>query len=157
MIIQFQNYLTVENMYLWTTFGVLPFWFLLIVAPNSKFTQIFTNSILLPLILACAYVYMLVQYILLGESILDIFKIYLNLDNLYTIFASENMLVVFWLHFLAINIFIGSWISRDGVKYNIPRKLVSVPLVVVYLTGPLGFVLYWLIRIFYAKRLSIND
>ena len=144
-------------MYLWTTFGVLPFWFLLIVAPNSKFTQIFTNSILLPLILACAYVYMLVQYILLGESILDIFKIYLNLDNLYTIFASENMLVVFWLHFLAINIFIGSWISRDGVKYNIPRKLVSVPLVVVYLTGPLGFVLYWLIRIFYAKRLSIND
>ena len=31
MLIQFQEYLTVENIYLYTNFGILPFWILLIV------------------------------------------------------------------------------------------------------------------------------
>ena len=50
-----------------------------------------------------------------------------------------------------------SWVSRDGVKYNMSRGLVSVPLILVYFTGPLGLVLYWIIRVFYAKRLGFHD
>ena len=157
MLIQFQDYLTLENIYLWTNFGVLPFWFLLVIIPNSKITQVFVNSIILPLILSAAYVYVIYQTILLDEPILDIFKLYLSLDNLYTIFATESFLLVFWLHFLTLNLFLGSWISRDGVKYNMSRGLVSVPLILVYFTGPLGLVLYWIIRVFYAKRLGFHD
>ena len=130
---------------------------MLIIIPNSKFTQFFVNSIILPLILTTIYVYIIYQAILLDEPISEIIKIYLSLDNLYTIFATESFLLVFWLHFLTLNLFLGSWISRDGVKYNIPRGLVSVPLILVYFTGPLGLVLYWIIRIFYAKRLSFHD
>ena len=157
MLIQFQDYLTFENIYLWTNFGVLPFWLMLIVIPNSKITQIFVNSIILPLILAGAYVYVIYQAILLDESLLDVFKLYLNLDNLYTVFATENFLLVFWIHFLALNLFLGSWVSRDGVKYNMRRGLVSIPLIIIYFTGPLGLVLYWFFRVFYAKRLGFHD
>ena len=82
---------------------------------------------------------------------------YLNLDDLYTTFSTESFLIVFWIHFIALNLFIGSWVSRDGVKYNIPRSLVFVPLLLVYFTGPVGIALYWIIRIFYAKRLSFHD
>jgi hypothetical protein len=95
--------------------------------------------------------------ILLDEAILNVFKIYLSLDNLYTLFSSESFLLIFWLHFLTLNLFLGSWISRDGAKYNIPRRLVSIPLILVYLTGPIGLVLYWLIRVFYAKKLAFHD
>jgi len=157
MLIQFQEYLTFENIYLYANFGILPFWLMLIIIPNSKVTQIFINSIILPLILSAAYVYVIYQTILLDEPILDIFKLYLSLDNLYTIFATESFLLVFWLHFLTLNLFLGSWISRDGVKYNMSRGLVSVPLILVYFTGPLGLVLYWIIRVFYAKRLGFHD
>ena len=157
MLIQFQNYLTFENIYLWINFGILPFWLMLIILPNSKFTQFFVNSIILPLILATTYIYIIYQTILLDESIIDIFKLYLSLDNLYTIFATESFLLIFWLHFLALNLFLGSWIARDGVKYNMSRGLVSVPLILVYFTGPLGLVLYWIIRVFYAKRLGFHD
>ena len=157
MLIQFQNYLTFENIYLWANFGVLPFWFLLIILPNSKVTQFFVNSILIPLILGAIYVYVLYQAFLLDDPVFDILKLYLNLDNLYTVFATESFLLVFWIHFLALNLFLGSWLSRDAFKYNIPRKLAAIPLVIVYLTGPLGLVLYWLFRTIYAKRLSLHD
>ena len=157
MLIQFVDYLTFNNIYLWTNFGLLPFWLMLIIIPNSKVTQIFINSVILPLILSTAYVYVIYQSVLLDEPIFDIFKLYLSLDNLYTVFATESFLLVFWLHFLTLNLFLGSWVSRDGVKHNISRSLVFFPLILIYFTGPLGLVLYWLIRIFYAKKLGFHD
>ena len=87
----------------------------------------------------------------------DIFKLHLSLDDLYTVFATENFLLLFWLHFLALNLFLGSWVSREGVKYNIPRGLIIIPLILIYFTGPLGLVLHWIIRIFYAKKLGLHD
>ena len=157
MLIQFQNYLTHENIYLWANFTILPFWLMLIIIPNSKFTQFFVNSIILPSILSATYIYIIYQAILMDEPIFDVFKLYLSLDNLYILFATESFLLVFWLHFIALNLFLGSWISRDGIKYNIPRSLVFLPLILVYLTGPLGLVFYWIIRVFYAKKLGFHD
>jgi len=157
MLIQFQEYLSFENIYLWVNLGILPFWLMLIIIPNSKFTQIFVNSIVLPLILSVAYVYLIYQTILLDGPLLDVFKLYLSLDNLYTVFATENFLLIFWIHFLALNLFMGSWMSKDGVKYNVPRGLIFVPLILVYFTGPLGLVVYWFIRVFFAKKLGFHD
>ena len=157
MLIQFQDYLSFENIYLWVNLGILPFWLMLIIIPNSKFTQIFVNSIVLPLILSGAYVYLIYQTILLDESLLDVFKLYLSLDDLYTAFATETFLLIFWIHFIALNLFLGCWVSRDAIKYNMSRALVFIPLILIYFTGPLGLVLYWLFRIFYAKRLGFHD
>ena len=157
MLIQFQSYLTFENIYIWANFGVLPFWLMLIFIPNSRITQIFVNSVILPLILSIAYVYIIYQTILLEEPIFDFFKLYLSLDNLYIIFATESFLLVFWLHFLALNLFLGSWVSRDGVKYNISRSLLFIPLILIYFAGPLGLVMYWIIRVFFAKKLGFHD
>ena len=157
MLIEFQDYLTLENIYLWTTFGVLPFWLMLIIVPNSRFTQIFVNSIILPLFLSTAAVYVLYQAIIIDEPILDFFKLYLSLDNLYTFFATESFLLVFWIHFTALNLFLGSWVSRDAVKYNISRSTVFFPLILIYFTGPIGLVVYWFFRVFHAKKLGFHD
>ena len=93
----------------------------------------------------------------MGEPVLDVFKLYLSIENLGLLFENENFLLIFWLHFLALNLFLGSWIARDGVKYNLPRKLVFIPLILVYFTGPLGLALYWLVRVFYAKKLGFHE
>jgi len=154
---QFHEYLTFENIYLWANFGVLPFWVMLIIIPNSKITNFLINSVILPLILATAYIYIVYQIYTTDEPIFDIFRLYLSLDSLYTVFATESFLLIFWLHFLSLNIFLGSWISKDGVKHNVSKSLVAVPLILVYFVGPLGLVFYWLIRIFYAKRISFHD
>ena len=157
MLTQFESYFTFENIYLWGNFGVLPFWIMLIIIPNSKVTQFFVNSIILPLILSIAYIYTIYQTISMDEPILDVFTLYLSLDNLFTVFATEGFLLVFWLHFLALNLFLASWVSRDAVKYSISRRLVSLPLILIYFTGPFGLVLYWLVRIFFSKKLGFHD
>ena len=115
------------------------------------------KSIILPIILSTAYIYVLYQSILLGEPLFDIFKLYFSIDNLYTIFATESFLLFFWIHFLALNLFLGSWVSRDSVKYNIPRKIIFFPLILIYLAGPIGLVMYWFFRIFYSKKLGLHD
>ena len=157
MLIQFQDYLTFENIYLWANFALMPMWIMLIIIPNSRITQILINSVIIPLILSIAYVYVIYQSILLDESFIDIFKLYMNLDNLYTVFATESFLLAFWLHFIALNLFLGSWVSRDAYKYNMPKKLSFLPLMLIYFTGPLGLVIYWMFRIFYSKRLGFHD
>ena len=157
MLFQFEEYLTFHNIYIYSSFGVLPFWLLLLLIPNSKITQIFVNSIILPLILALAYIYVLYQAILLDDHFLEVFKLYLSIDNLYTIFATESFLLFFWIHFLAVNLFLGSWVSRDSVKYNIPKKIIFLPLILIYFAGPVGLVFYWFFRIFYSKKLGLHD
>ena len=157
MLIQFQEYLTFENIYIFVIYGLLPFWLLLIFIPNSKITQFFVNSIILPLILSTAYIYVVYQSIMLDEPILEIFLLYLSIDNLYTAFSTDSFLLIFWIHFLALNLFLGSWVSRDAIKYNIPRKIVFFPLILIYFTGPVGFVLYWVFRIFFSKKLGLHD
>ncbi|MBA1337236.1 MAG: protein of unknown function (DUF4281) [Pelagibacterales bacterium] len=157
MLIQFKDYLTFENIYLWANFGALPFWLMLIFIPNSSLSKIFLNSVVLPLIFGSIYIYIIYQIILLNEPILNIFNLYLSLDNLYIIFATESFLLLFWIHYLAINLFIGSWVTRDGLKYNISRGLILIPVILVYFTGPLGLILYWFIRVFYSKKLSFYD
>jgi hypothetical protein len=93
----------------------------------------------------------------LDGNILSGFELYNGLDGLYSMFSSEALLLVFWLHFLAISLFVGAWIVRDSKKYFMP-KIVTIPsLFLTYFTGPIGLVFYWLIRIFFAKKISFND
>ena len=157
MLTQFQDYLTFENIYIFSSFGVMPLWLMLIFIPNSRITQILINSVIIPLILSVAYFYVVYQTILLDESFIDIFKLYASLENLYTLFATESFLLIFWLHFISLNLFLGSWVSRDAFKYNIKKKITFLPLTLIYFFGPFGLVIYWMFRIFYSKKLGFHD
>ena len=157
MINYFQDYLTFDNIYLWVNFGIIPFWILLIFFPNSRITQLLINSIIIPLIIGAAYIYVIYKNFLLEEPFFNVFELYLSLESLYTILATEALLLVFWLHFVAVNLFLGSWVSRDGVKYGLSRSLVFVPLIIIYFSGPVGLVLYWIMRIFYSKKIGFHD
>ena len=156
MINNILSFLSFENIYLIANWGVIPFWFLLIFLPNHQITNFFVQSIIIPLILAAGYAY-LSYNIYLDGNIFGGFELYNGLDGLYSMFSSEALLLVFWLHFLAISLFAGAWIVRDSKKYFMP-KIVTVPsLVLTYFTGPIGLVFYWFIRIFFAKKISFND
>tara|TARA_A100001011_G_scaffold398864_1_gene504881 strand:+ start:2913 stop:3383 length:471 start_codon:yes stop_codon:yes gene_type:complete len=156
MINNLQIYLTTENIYLVTNWGVIPLWLLLIFAPNNNFTKLLVNSVVVPLILGSAYLFISYKLFLDG-SIVESFNLYLGLTNLYAIYSNEDFLLVFWLHFLSISLFVGSWIARDSIRYNIPKFLSSICLILTYFTGPVGLVLYWLIRIFFAKKINLDE
>ena len=156
MINNLMSLLTFENIYLVANWGVIPFWLLLIFLPNHKITNFFVQSVFAPLLLAAGYAY-LSYNIYLNGNIFDGFMLYSGLEGLYSIFSNEALLLIFWLHFLAISLFVGSWIVRDASKHYVP-KIITIPsLVLTYFTGPIGLVFYWFIRIFFAKKISFND
>ena len=145
-----------ENIYLAANWGVIPFWLMLIIIPNHGLTSFFVQSIVAPLLLAVGYAY-LSYNLYLEKNILDSFELYSGLEGLYSMFANEILLLIFWLHFLSISLFAGAWIVRDSRKYLIP-KIITIPaLFLTYFSGPVGLVIYWFMRIFFAKKISFND
>ena len=149
-------FITPNNIYLIVNWGIIPFWLLLILAPNHVLTNFFTQSIIAPLLLAIGYSY-LSYNLYLEKNLFDGFELYNGLDGLYSVFANEILLLIFWLHFLAISLFAGAWIVRDARRYFIP-KIITIPsLILTYFSGPIGLVIYWFIRIFFAKKISFDD
>ena len=156
MINNLLSLLTFENIYLLSNWGVVPFWLLLVVLPNHQVTNFFVQSVIIPLLLASGYAY-LSYNIYLDGNILSGFELYRGLDGLYAMFANESLLLIFWLHFLAISLFAGAWIVRDSRKFFIPKIVIIPSLILTYFAGPVGLVFYWFIRIFFAKKISFND
>ena len=156
MINTLDSLLTLENIYLFANWGVVPFWLLLILMPNHSITKFFCHSIIAPLLLTVAYVFVARQIILEG-NIFEGFKLYLGLEGLAKIYSNESLRLIFWLHFLALSLFVGAWIARDGERHMIPKALSAPCVLITYFTGPFGIVIYWLVRIFYAKKINFNE
>ena len=157
MIEQIYTYFTIETLYMWINIGVLPFWFILIIFPQSHLSRIFVTSIFPFFILSGVYIFILYKSYLTGYDFDGNFTLYLGLNELSRLFEDHLYIMIFWTHFIAMNLFIGGWIVKDSQKFSINKVLLAIPLIVTYLTGPIGLFLYWIIRIFYAKRISLYE
>ena len=157
MIEQIYTYFTIETLFMWINLGVLPFWFILIIFPQSHLGRIFVTSIFPFIILSGVYIFILYKSYLTSYDLVGNFTLYLGLTELSRLFEDHLYIMIFWTHFIAINLFIGGWIVKDSQKFSINKVLLALPLILTYLTGPIGLFLYWIIRIFYAKIISLYE
>ena len=157
MIEQIAIFFSIEMIYLWLNIGVIPFWFILIFFPQSKLCGIFITSIFPILILGSLYLYLFYYFLNSGYDFFENFNLYLGLYYLADLLENEAFLILFWVHFLAINLFCGSWIVKDSQKLNMSKILVFFPLIITYFAGPIGVFIYWLIRIFFSKSIRLFD
>ncbi len=157
MIEQIYAYFTIEILYFWVNLGVLPFWLILIFFPSSNINKFFVTSILPILLLSGAYMFALYKSYLNTYDFIINFELYLGISNLSDLFSNNLFLILFWIHFVSINLFIGGWMVKDSQKLLINKILVAFPLIITYLIGPLGIFIYWLIRIFYAKSINLYE
>jgi len=157
MIEQIYAYFTIEILYFWVNLGVLPFWLILIFFPQSNFCKYFVTSIFPILLLSGTYIFVLYKSYLNSYDFDSNFELYLSISNLSSLFANDLFLMLFWIHFISINLFVGGWIVKDSQKFMINKIIVSIPLIITYLIGPLGIFFYWLIRIFFAKSIRLYD
>ncbi len=157
MIEQIYAYFTIEILYFWVNLGVLPFWLMLIFFPSSNINRFFVTSILPILFLSGVYIFALYKSYLSSYDFINNFELYLSISDLSKLFSNQLFLILFWIHFVSINLFIGGWITKDSLRLGINKILVAFPLIITYLIGPLGIFIYWLIRIFYTKSISLYD
>ena len=121
MIEQIYTYFTIEMLYMWINIGILPFWFMLIFFPQSHLGRIFVASIFPIFILSGVYIFVLYKSYLIGYDFIGNFTLYLGLVELSRLFEDHLYLMVFWTHFVAINLFLGGWIVKDAQKFNINK------------------------------------
>ena len=157
MIDQIYTFFSIEMIYLWLNFGVLPFWFMLLFFPQTKICRIFVTSVFPILVLATIDLYLIFQISKNGFNFFEGFNLYLGIDELLNLFSDKNYIIIFWIHFLTINLFCGSWIVKDYQKINMPKALAFIPIVLTYFIGPLGISVYWLFRIFFSKKIDLYD
>ena len=63
-----------------------------------------------------------------------------------TLFANDWALLAGWTHYLAFDLLIGGWEVRDAQSRGIRHLLVVPALLLTFLVGPAGFLLYLAIR-----------
>ena len=157
MIEQIYNYFTIEMIFLWVNLGVLPFWFLIIFFPQSQLCKYIATSIFPMFLLGAIYVFVIYKSYLNSYNFLSNFNLYLGIDYLANLFDKKFFILSFWIHFVSVNLFIGGWILNNSQKFSINQVLIAFPLIITYLTGPIGILFYWIIKIFYSKKLKLHD
>jgi len=157
MIEQIYTYFSIDTLYMWINIGVLPLWFMLIFFPQSHISRIFVASIFPIFVLSGVYIFILYKSYLIGYDFGGNFTLYLGLNELSRLFEDHLYLMLFWTHFISINLFVAGWIVKDSQRLYINKVLVAIPLIITYLIGPIGLFIYWIIRIFYAKKMNLYE
>jgi heme A synthase len=69
-----------------------------------------------------------------------------SLDGVMKLFQNKTMVTAGWVHYLAFDLMVGIWIKRNSLKYGISHWLIIPCLFFTFMLGPVGLLLYLLIR-----------
>lgn len=125
-------------------------WVVLIAAPRWTVTRKIIVSGAIPLLLSMAYLVLIVLFFGRAEggfgSLADVMKLFTN----------EWAALAGWIHYLAFDLFVGTWEVKDSEARGISHWFVMPCLVLTFLLGPIGFLLYSVLRLFLGKEVK-ND
>jgi len=74
-----------------------------------------------------------------------------SLHGVAAFFSSPYALTAGWVHYLVFDLFVGAWETRDAKRRGIPHLLVIPCLVVTLVVGPVGLLLYIVLRAVLGK------
>ena len=100
-----------------------------------RFADLVAGTII-PLLLAVAYAGLVLAFWSGAEGGFD------SLDAVAQLFATRELLLAGWLHYLAFDLFVGAWIARTARAEAVPFLLVVPCLALTFLFGPVGYLLF---------------
>ncbi|MBY0436428.1 MAG: DUF4281 domain-containing protein [Cyclobacteriaceae bacterium] len=122
-------------------------WILMAVAPRWKWTKKIVLSGLLPLVLGLVYLMLIVVFF--GKSEGD----FSSLEGVGKLFENPFALTAGWIHYLAFDMFIGAWEINDSQRLGIHHGWVVPCLFFTFMFGPIGLILYFIVRWVKTKKL----
>lgn len=128
---------------------VLPCWLLLIFAPRWKWTYRLTTFVA-PLLIAAVYFWLLVSAPHAPGGGFS------SLAQVKALFNVDKALLAGWIHYLALDLFTGSWEVRDARRLGINHWLVVPCLILTFLFGPVGLALYLILRAVLRRRFGAS-
>jgi hypothetical protein len=119
---------------------VLPGWLLLVFLPRWRFSATIIAGLIIPALLAMLYGWLIVSHMGSGNGG------FATLADVRALFENDFLLLAGWVHYLAFDLFIGSWEVRDAQRLGIHHLAVVPCLLLTFLLGPIGLLLYLAIR-----------
>lgn len=143
--------MTPSQVFLLANALVMPQWLLMIFGPKWKITNWLSAYYPIPAILAVLYFF----YIFNGEAKLDpnSFSTLEGVKNLFATGGDTGMLAG-WIHYLCFDLMTGCWILNDSKQKGINHFAVIPCLFFCFMLGPIGFLLYLIIRFFFMGKVE---
>ncbi|PJZ81695.1 ABA4-like family protein [Leptospira meyeri] len=124
-------------------------WLVLILSPNQtkviRPLRVFVSG----LVLGGVYIFS----ILIGSGEAE--GNFSNLESVRSLFANDYFLLAGWIHYLAFDLFLGTWEVEDGLQVGTNRWILIPILALTFYFGPAGFVSYLILRV--VNRLFIKN
>ncbi|TGE06598.1 ABA4-like family protein [Hymenobacter fodinae] len=121
-------------------------WGLLLVVPRWRVTQVVVLNGALPILLAVAYALLIGSHYLGPHASEGGFN---SLAEVAALFRDPWGLLAGWVHYLCFDLGIGIWESLDARRRGVPHLLLVPCLLLTFLFGPVGLLLYSVVRRFY--------
>ena len=128
-----------DYIFSFVNFSVLPAWALLIFAPKWSVTDKLVHSMFYPLLLGAVYIAgMVLAYMGHGAEGGG----FTSIEGVRTLFSADVGMVIGWTHFLVFDLFVGAWEARDARRRGFKHWLLVPCLLLTFMLGPIGLVLY---------------
>jgi Domain of unknown function (DUF4281) len=139
--------MTPEQLFSILNLMALAAWLPLVFLPRARWATTLM-PVGMPALLAVVYVVVVASTLPWSEGGFS------SLAAVSALFRDPWVLLAGWTHYLAFDLFMGGWEVRDAQAAGIPHLLVVPALVLTFLFGPAGFLLYLAIRRFAPTRTS---
>lgn len=122
---------------------VLAGWLALALAPFNR-PMMVTGARLVAALLCGGYVVIVGHALATGPAPSG--ASFMTLDGIANLFSSRTALLGGWVHYLAFDLWVGSWEVEDAPRARVPHWLLLACLVLTFLAGPAGLLLYLLVK-----------
>ena len=124
-------------------------WLLLVILPGHSVVQL-VAGVAIPLVLSVGYLILIVLHFRGAEGGFG------SLADVAMLFQKPELLLAGWIHYLAFDLFIGAWQTRDAQRSGLPHLVVIPCLVMTFMLGPIGLLFYFAIRTAKLRTLSLS-
>ena len=121
-------------------------WAGLVLLPGQRWVVEGVARVIIPLVIACAYNFLMVSNY--GSAPAD--GNFGSLAGVASLFTVPALLLAGWIHYLAFDLFVGSWEVSDARANGVHHLLVVPCLLLTFMAGPAGLALYFLVK--YGSR-----
>ena len=119
---------------------------LLIISPFWSSFDKFLIGIIITLF-AIVYAWLIFQVFTPGD-----FEKFSSLNGVMELFTDKTAVTAGWVHYLAFDLLTGIWIKKNAQKYNIHHLILVPCLLLTFMLGPIGLLLYLLLRSIKTKQ-----
>jgi hypothetical protein len=124
-------------------------WVGLLFLPRVRLLTDVIAPVLIPGLFAAAYFIILYRFFDPSG-----FAKFSTLEGLASLQGNPWLLLAGWLHYLAFDLFVGTWEVRTARKEGIPHLAIVPSLFLTFMAGPAGLLLFVITRYLLRRRVS---